>query len=118
MKEKKFKGLYETTNNGKRYWEEYGICGKPGLIGACWIIEDLQFIGREDKDGKEIYESDLVEYPITSFPLEVIWDDFSCGFMLRNAKGALSKMPSEETMAEYSINIGNIYSNPELLEVK
>ena len=78
----------------------------------------MQYIGRKDKNGTEIYKSDLVEYPETSFPLEVVWDDFSCGFMLRNANGVLSKIPSEEAMAKYGLKIGNIYENKELLGEK
>jgi len=67
----------------------------------------MQFTGLKDKNGKEIYEGDIV---IFDYPMEVIWDMGS--WTVKTQKGS-SLLYGYITDGEV---IGNIYENPELLK--
>lgn len=75
-----------------------------------------QFTGLHDKNGKEIYEGDVIVYAKTNLPVAVRFED---GGYLIDLKG-----PDHYgfdwlcAMLEKDIEvIGNIYENPELLKV-
>ena len=74
-----------------------------------------QFTGLKDKNGKEIYEGDIVEYTTCYFGNEkrhrkvVEWESFdSDDFGEPHNLGYFN-------LSEYMEVIGNIYDNPELL---
>jgi len=80
----------------------------------------MQYTGLKDKNGKEIYEGDIVRlyaYPWLKLfsALMVVWSDFVCGFepFCKEVEG-YGHPPANE----WAEVIGNIYENPELLEVK
>ena len=75
--------------------------------------ELMQFTGLKDKNGKEIYEGDVVKDRFGNH-CEVIYDDGQ--WWAKNAIEHLKRSISAGTIGwnEYEI-IGNIYSNPELL---
>jgi hypothetical protein len=106
MREIKFKGLIEKPD-GERYWSYYGIGSKPTLFGGYkWIVEDLQFTGLPDKNGKEIWEGDIVKYGVDAYQV----------FYEGGAYCLKKDIWFSDNAAKHFEVIGNIYSNPELLK--
>jgi hypothetical protein len=107
-----------------RYWNDVikqMVNDPPMPYKDGWTVEQLfsdrgwvwmQFTGLLDRNGKEIYESDICKWETTGPESEVvidqiIWENFPACFSF--GKG--------ETMAchDHLEVIGNIYENPELL---
>ena len=75
-------------------------------------VEVVEFTGLRDKNGKEIYEHDILRFPasVTLAPQEVLYSNHL--LRTRNAKGWWGD-PKFWSGVEV---IGNIYENPELLK--
>lgn len=91
----------------------------------------MQYIGFEDKNGKEIYEGDIIKefngIGKATRISEIVWSNsFFSGFHRKVLKDLLTdkkrqvgqKFWIEEREFKYFEVIGNIYENPELLEEK
>lgn len=98
------------------------------IFGECTMIcppptEDLkdieitQFTGLKDKNGIEIYEGDIVQvkFSNTYEAYEVVWQENTMRFGLRQRLHEEQESWSFTSQNDFEI-IGNIYSNPELLE--
>lgn len=93
------------------------------LVKAIKFEQVMQFIGLKDKDGKEIYEGDVLHRPETSFfNWKVEYSKKNAGFVIVNIgiDGTRSEqlVICSEYFFENRIIIGNIYENPELLKHK
>ena len=108
------------NNNGYLYSIE-------NFYGEIYIlpqmdIEVLQFTGLQDRNGKEIYEGDILKY---NFPYDgrlkhtspVTYLETQASFGLKDIYG--NEIPLYRITANnYFEVVGNIYENPELLEGK
>lgn len=85
--------------------------------------ELIQSTGLRDKNGKLIYEGDIVEtYKFTTGEISnriVVWNEARCGcrlYTIENYKRNLHICPQSMVNVTTIEVIGNIYENPELLE--
>jgi uncharacterized phage protein (TIGR01671 family) len=85
-----------------------------------------QFTGLLDKNGEEIYEGDIVRWDngiakdeYRGSIWQIIWDNDYAQFTLKLIKGLFTDTPYfKRHWRHYLEIIGNIYSNPELLNSK
>lgn len=76
-------------------------------------IEIMQYTGLKDKNGKEIYEGDILKDDDSDRLECVVWD--SAGWWEKVIKTDTLMYPLIREI-QYKTIIGNIYENPELLE--
>ncbi len=129
MREIKFRGL---DTNGVWYYgyiNKYSFNGytqvsirfsvESGSILICQVKEETvgQYTGLKDRNGNEIYEGDILEYSMHSRERGiVVFRDSSFLLTRKNDDYCITDLEDEKRF--FLEIIGNIYENPELLEVK
>lgn len=101
-------------------WLEYDDDYHEDVVEECAVDPDTvgQYIGLTDKNGKKIFEGDILSgqlddlFPTEESIYEVVWHDY--GWHIRNNSGI--DTADKEWIRQYFKVIGNIYDNPELLE--
>ena len=89
-------------------------------IGTVFQIAEgyhvMQYTGLKDKNGKEIYEGDLISEN-GGEPLEVIWQFHSVRWLMQSTLigRTYREMAYDYAQMNYEV-IGNIYENPKLLK--
>lgn len=105
-----------------RYWNPYAnkLVYNPTVFKEGWTLEQYfsdrgwaweQYTGLKDKNGKEIYEGDIIDFFGERYP--VIYR--AGGFWAEYSK------TQKDHLFLYAIDseiVGNIHENPELLDVK
>ena len=130
--------LFRGKNRALDRWIEgyYKKNGKDVLIGeelragTYHYVDPAsvgEFVNRTDKNGTRIFEGDILHYhyydPIHDETLScdfvVYYESKICGFMLRQIEPQLIDGVDifDEGDEQYYEVIGNVYDNPELLEV-
>lgn len=110
MREIKFRALVENKQTKERHWEYYYTLCEPAWLD-CYrvIVRDLEFVGLRDKNGKEMYEGDIINQG-EGYSYQIGKIKFGDGKFYCTVGMDWGEI---ETTCEI---IGNIYENPELLK--
>ena len=135
MRELKFRAWSEETESFE-YFDLYEgtECGLTNLQIWARDTQIEQYTGLKDKNGKEIYEGDIVEAPIYGvwttgnsdaifgdkiWKLLVIWSDADCGFLFKviGSKNQPNRVYDilDQRLGAFEV-IGNIHEDADLLE--
>ena len=104
-----FHGNYWTTPD-----ERWDTKNTEIVRGHNYIL--MQFTGLHDKNGKEIYEGDIIQWGGQNEPMVVAWSDKYASFGIHRSGWMYMHFFGEAVDNTDCEVIGNIYQNPELIK--
>lgn len=102
--------------NGMNYTGTFGDQYTMETFIQLGQFEIMQYIGLRDKNGKEIYEGDIIMWGGEELSTMVVWSERYAGFGLRREGWMYTDFFGEAVDPTDCEVIGNIYENPELLK--
>jgi hypothetical protein len=94
------------------------LCDKSQYYREGEEVELLEYIGRKDRKGDEIYSGDIIYRPSINVPMLVRWNEREARFDLtREPENLQSSMLwyTQDCEKDYEI-LGNVYEHPHLLK--
>jgi len=123
MRTIKFRALFFLSETEEKEWREIGVNHFQGDRGDKQLTEWLQFTGLTDKNGKEIYEGDILDFTFFTY-VGIEIEETKRGVIEFNGLAFVFKVQNEEDYELVNLNfdsesdcevIGNIHENPELI---
>lgn len=115
-------GVKHKLSTHSKHWIVCEAFGNGGYFNATSKVyikhaETIgQFTGLHDKNGKEVYEGDVIRHGFNFFGIgKVVFDE--CGFYFESLDSEIMNDGYIALNNECEV-IGNIYENPELMEQK
>lgn len=102
------------------YLSDKNYINDKSLEGEFLIDEDTicQYTGLTDKNGKKIFEGDILRHADETI-LKTVWNDRKYGFAAQCVKGSVLLKDCKWGLWEFESDevevIGNVFDNPELL---
>ena len=118
-KKEMFKDTFAITESGQVIVVEQELVTSPPDYVFVDYLTIMQSTGLKDKNGKEIFDGDIVDYK--GIKAVVKWHGSYASFIYRFVDGLKERVSEWDPLflACYHFEvIGNIYENPEFLEVK
>jgi len=111
--------------DGKAYWVEASPAdgnvqgGNDGPVGDNSQLKLEQYTGLKDANGKEIYEGDIVKssYKYAQPKISEVIMEYGNSYILGEDLATGNEMLVSDHINEIEV-IGNVHTNPELLEVQ
>jgi uncharacterized phage protein (TIGR01671 family) len=102
----KWDGRWDYATPDDSHWQQFWACAEKETIG--------EYTGLEDKNGRDIFEGDILNYPRHGSDVSREVGFLNGSFVLINQRGEF--YAPIDTAGPISEVVGNVFENPELLK--
>ncbi len=120
-KRKRYAKAIQTTNQGWKGYRDKTYITNGVMVFSKWVLSRFiieQHTGLKDKNGKEIYEGDILTWTDgfdEKHVFRVEWQGNRAKFCLRNPGDHWDYEEINDKKQPYMVVIGNVHDNQELL---